>query len=553
MGDAATGRAYWPADTSQLVLELTTGDLLRQAAADAGPQAALIEVAPPGAESLTGAASTARSWTYQQLLADAEQAAHWLLTQFSPGERITIWAPNIPEWVILQYAAALAGVVVVTANPALRAAELRYVIEQSRSAGLFHTTTFRGTDMSAIAEQAVRGLPELRAAFSFSDWQSTAGSRPAGGSRATALPDVRPGDPAQIQYTSGTTGFPKGALLHHRGVVTNAKFMIERAGVAERGATVSAMPMFHTAGCAMGTLGSAHRRAAFVLCQLFDPGLVLTAAQEHQADLLAGVPTMLIAMLSHPEFDRFDLGSVKRIMSGGSPVPPELVRRAEERFGALLTEVYGQTELSPVVTQTVPGEPIDVRTASSGRPLPQAEMAVLDPVTREPVRFGQPGEICARGYQVMLEYFDMPERTAETIDADGWLHTGDLGILDDRGYVQVTGRLKDMIIRGGENIYAREIEQVLFTHPAISDVSVLGLPHATWGEIVAAVLVPAVPGQAPAVGDLRDFCRERLAPHKTPARWFTAADLPLTGSGKIQKFRLREQIDRGELAELPPG
>src|SRR5215469_13820948 len=230
------GVAYWPADTSEPVLELTTGDLLREAAADAGTQTAIAEAAPPGAPSLAGADRTGRRWTYQELLAQAEQCAHWLLTQFSPGERITIWAPNIPEWIILQYGAALAGLIVVTANPALRAPELRYVLEQSRSAGLFHTAAFRGSDMAAIAEDAATGLPELRALFCFTHWRATVGAHHGGGS----LPAVRPGDAAQIQYTSGTTGFPKGALLHHRGVVTNARFMIGRTQLPHRGTMVSA-------------------------------------------------------------------------------------------------------------------------------------------------------------------------------------------------------------------------------------------------------------------------------------------------------------------------
>lgn len=541
--------AYWPADTSQPVLELTTGDLLREAAADAGDQTALVEVAPAGTPSLTGAESTARRWTYQQLLAEAEQGAHWLLAQFSPGERITIWAPNIPEWVILQYAAALAGLVVVTANPALRAPELAYVLRQSRSAGLFHTASFRGSDMTAIAREASAGLPNLRTTFCFADWQATVGAHRADGGQ---LPAVRPGDAAQIQYTSGTTGFPKGALLHHRGLVTNARFMIDRTQLPARGTMVSAMPQFHTAGCAMGVLGCAHQRATYVLCLLFEPGLVLTAAQDYAADMLGGVPTMLIAMLSHPGFDRFDLSRVSRVLSGGSPIPPELVEQAERGFGALFTAVYGQTELSPVVTQTSPDDPPELKKATAGRPLPQVEVVIRDPVTGRTVPVGQPGEICARGYQAMLGYFDMPERTAETVDPDGWLCTGDLGVLDDQGYLRVTGRLKDMIIRGGENIYASEIEQMLFTHPDIRDVAVLGLPDPAWGEIVAAVLVPADPVQVLEVTELHEFCRVNLAPHKTPARWFQTADLPLTGSGKVQKFRLLEQIDRAELDELPP-
>src|SRR5215469_8073713 len=542
------GVAYWPADTSEPVLELTTGDLLREAAAGAGTQTAVIEVAPPGSPSLAGAERTGRRWTYGQLLDEAEQCAHWLLTQFSPGERITIWAPNIPEWIILQYGAALAGLIVVTANPALRAPELRYVLEQSRSAGLFHTAAFRGSDMAAIAEDAATGLPELRALFCFTHWRATVGAHHGGGS----LPAVRPGDAAQIQYTSGTTGFPKGALLHHRGLVTNAGFMIDRTQLPARGTMVSAMPLFHSAGCAMVVLGCAHQRACYVLCQVFDPALVLTAAQNHRADLLPGVPTMLIAMLGHPRFDQFDLSRLSGVLSGGSPVPPELARQVEQRFGVQFTTVYGQTELSPVVTQTSPDVSPEDKASTAGRPLPQVEVAVRDPVTRETVPAGQPGEICARGYQAMLGYFDMPERTAETIDPDGWLHTGDLGILDDRGYLRVTGRIKDMIIRGGENIYAAEIEQVLFGHPGVRDVAVLGLPDPTWGEIVAAVVVPADPGEVPAVAELRDLCRTHLAPHKTPARWFQAAELPLTGSGKIQKFRIADQIDGAELEELSP-
>ena len=539
--------SYWPADTSEPVLELTTGALLREAAVGAPDQTALIEVAPPGTPSLAGAERTDRRWTYGQMLAEAVQCARWLLTRFTPGERITVWAPNIPEWIILQYGAALAGLVMVTANPALRAGELRYVLEQSRSAGLFHTAAFRGSDMTAIAREAAEGLPELRETFCFADWQATVRAHEGDG----PLPEVRPGDAAQIQYTSGTTGFPKGALLHHRGLVTNARFMMDRTQLPCRGTMVSAMPLFHTAGCAMGVLGCAHRRACYVLCQLFDPGLVLTAAEDHQANLLAGVPTMLIAMLAHPGFGRFDLSRLSHVLSGGSPVPPELVRRVEDRFGVRFTAVYGQTELSPVVTQTSPDDSPEDKTATAGRPLPHVEVAVRDPLTGETVPIGQPGEICARGYQAMLGYFDMPERTAETIDGDGWLHTGDLGIFDSRGYLTVTGRLKDMIIRGGENIYASEIEQVLFTHPAVRDVVVLGLPDPTWGEIVAAVVVPAEPGRPPTATELHNHCRAHLAPHKTPIRWFQATDFPLTASGKIQKFRLRDQIDQARLSELP--
>ncbi len=546
-GSGPLTRSYLPADTSEPVPELTTGGLLRDVASDAPDAVALVEVAPPDSPSLTGAASTDRSWTYRELLAEAEHCARWLLSRFEPGDRVTVWAPNIPEWVILQYGLALAGMVLVTANPALRAPELRYVLEQSRSVGLVHTDSFRGGDMAAIAAEAAAGLPALHARISFTDWQAEVGgfSGP-----DHALPQARPEDPAQIQYTSGTTGFPKGALLHHRGLVGNAGFMIGRTQLPREATLASAMPLFHTAGCAMGVLGCAHRRARYALCQLFEPGLLLRTVQDYRADVVAGVPTMLGAMLQHPEFDRFDLGSCSVVLSGGSSVPPDLVRQVEQRLDVRLTTVFGQTELSPVVTQTCLDDDPEDRANTVGRPLPQVEVTVLDPATGQQAPVGQQGEVCARGYQAMIGYFDMPERTAETVDADGWVHTGDLGILDERGYLRITGRLKDMIIRGGENLYPVEIEEALLTHPGVGGVAVLGLPDPSWGEVVVAVVVPTGDGPVPGSEELHRHCRERLAPHKTPVRWFRTGELPLTGSGKIQKFRIREQIDTGTLPAL---
>ena len=545
MSATALTESYVPADASEPVLDLTCGELLREAAHDAPDQLALVEVAPPGAPSLTGAERTDRTWTYTELLAEAESCARRLLERYEPGERVVVWAPNVPEWVILQYGCALAGLVLVTANPALRSAELRYVLEQSRASGLFHADAFRGTDMSAIAAEAARGLPSLRECFSFARWPERFGERaPAG-----ELPAVRPGDGAQIQYTSGTTGFPKGALLHHRGIVTNSRYIWLRGEGRVGGTILSAMPLFHTAGCAMGVLGCANLRATYAMLQLFDPELMLGAIDRHRPDVVTGVPTMLLALLEQPRFAATDTSSVRVVMSGGATVPPELVARVERELGCRFTTVYGQTELSPVVTQTSPSDAERDRACTSGRPLWNVEVKLVD-LAGEIVPVGEQGEICARGYQEMLEYFDLPEKTAETIDADGWLHTGDLGRLDERGYLEVTGRLKDMMIRGGENIYPAEIEQALFAQPQVADVAVVGVPDPVWGERVAAVIRPADPAAPPAAAELHAYCRERLAPHKTPVDWFVADEFPLTGSGKVRKFEVQERIAAGAYAPL---
>jgi acyl-CoA synthetase (AMP-forming)/AMP-acid ligase II len=539
--------SYFPADTSSPLDDLTTGMLLRQAAAEAPAHVALVEAVPPGAPSLSGAARTDRTWTYAALLAEAETCAHWLLTKFSPGERIAVWAPNIPEWVILQYGAALAGLTLVTANPALRAAELAYVLRQSGAAGVFYAAAFRGTDMQGILDSIRHELPALREAFFFTDWDANV--RAFAGNRG-ALPAVEADAPAQIQYTSGTTGLPKGALLHHRGMVNNARFFMERLTFPKFGTGVSAMPLFHTSGSAMNVLGFAAMRATYVLCQYFDPALVLQNLQDRRGDALFGVPTMLIAITQHPGFAAFDISACRLIISGGANVPAELVRGLEAQMNASFTIVYGQTEASPVITQTSPADTVEDKALTIGRPLPHAEVKIIDTVTGATLPVGEQGEICARGYQVMLRYNDMPEKTAAAIDADGWLHTGDLATMDARGYFTITGRLKDMIIRGGENIYPREIEEVLFTHPQIADVAVLGVPDPVWGEQVAAVLRLTNPEDPPSAMALHEFCRARLAPFKTPRFWYHTEAFPLTGSGKVQKFRIAEMLKAGAYEAL---
>ena len=431
--------SYWPADTSRPLLDLAAGDALRQAAERHPDRCALVEVVPKGFATLTGATRTDRRWTYSELLAQAEQCAHWMLGRFALGEHICLWAPNVPEWVILQYGAALAGMVLVTANPALRAEELRYVLKQSRSVALIHVDAFRGTDMASVAEQM---LEEVKEVFSLSRWSEVQASRP-----TSALPVVASRAPAQLQYTSGTTGQPKGALLHHMGLLTNASYVTARLELSD-GVLVSPMPLFHTAGSVMSVLGSMVSGATLVLPQFFDTEAVLAAIEHEKATVLYGVPTMLIAMVEHPKRVQYDLSSLRCANSGGAPVPPELLRRVQAGLGCDLLSVYGQTEASPIICQTAPHDAPADKAETAGQPLWQVEVRIADPVSGAIMPVGTDGEVQARGYQTMLGYYEMPEATAQAFTADGWLRTGDLGVMDDRGYGRITGRLKDMIIRG---------------------------------------------------------------------------------------------------------
>jgi len=523
--------SYWSADTSQPVLETTVGGVLRAAATAAPDRVAMIGGHPDPA--------SRQRWTYAELLAEAEQAARALTRQFAPGERVAVWAHNLPEWIILEYAAGLAGLVLVTVNPALRPAELAYVLKQSGSVGIFLVPEYR-SPMAKYLDEVRPDVPALREVVLLTEWQDFLGTAPT----EAILPGVQPDDIAQIQYTSGTTGFPKGAELHHRGLTNNARFYAQRLGLQPGEVMVNPMPMFHTAGCAMGVLGACQSLATHVPVLAFEPGLVLELCESERSSVLAGVPTMMIAMLAHPDLNKRDLSALRVAVSGGSPVPADLVRQVEERLAVTFSIVFGTTECSPLVTQVKPDAPARQRAETLGTPLPQTEVKIADIPTGEPVAPGQVGELCARGYLVMRGYHDAPEVTAEAIDADGWYHTGDLAAMDAGGCLRIEGRVKDMIIRGGENIYPREIEDVLFGHPAVAEASVVGIPDPTWGEVVAAFVRPA-PGQPqPPVEELRAHCREHLAPYKTPLHWIFVDEFPLTPSGKIQKFKLREEFVR---------
>lgn len=531
--DRRLSAAFWPAFEGRPAAPETIGAMLRRQAAARAGQAALKELDFEG--------GLGREWTYAALLHDCERLARALASRHAPGARIAIWANNTPEWVLVEIASAMAGLTLVTVNPAFQARELKYVLEQSRAEGLYLVETFRGNPMRQIADAVVRELPALRHVVLLTDHDSLYG-----GERSGALPDCRPDDVCQIQYTSGTTGFPKGALLHHWGLLKNGFDAMTRAGVRPGDAFIHHMPLFHTTGCAILVLGGLGVGATMLLAPAFDPDMIIRATARERTRFMLGVPTMLVALIDSAMKSGLDVSSVEKMMSGGSMVAPELVRKAREVFGSTVQIVYGQTEASPVITQTCATDAFDDLCGTIGRPLPDVDVSIRDVRTNEVCAIGEQGEICARGYLIMTGYNDNPDATAKAIDGEGWLHTGDLGRMDERGFVKITGRVKEMIIRGGENLFPAEIENALLEHPEIAEVAVVGVADERWGEQVACFM-RARAGRRPAAQELKSFIRERLAPQKTPAYWVWVYAWPLTGSGKIQKFKLAESFQNGEL------
>jgi fatty-acyl-CoA synthase len=532
---ASLTESYWPAEVGDEVRDVTLGDLLREAVADVPDRTALVDaVEDPAAR---------RSWTYAELLTDAERAARALLARFVPGDRIAIWAPNSADWIVLQHGISLAGMILVAINPAYRARELEYVLKQSGSVGLVYSESYRGFDMRSVVEEVRPQLLDLREAITFADWAALGNDA----DPQLELPPVAPTDPIQVQYTSGTTGFPKGALLHHKGLVNEATFVAERAGMSDGGVNINAMPMYHIGGGAVTSFGVLAKHGTFVMLPGFEPGLVLETFETYKGTHSLLVPTMLMAILDHPDRASRDLSSLQTVMSGAAAVPAALVRRTIDLLGCQFSILFGQSEMHGVISQTRITDSAADQADTVGRPLPQLEVKIADVISGETQPVGEQGEICCRGYQNMLEYYNMPEATQATIDRDGWLHMGDVGVMDERGFLRVTGRLKDMIIRGGMNIYPREIEEFLQTHSAIADAAVVGIPDEKWGEQIAAV-VRLVPGaERPSLEELRTFCRSQMAAHKTPTYWTFVDALPLTPTGKVQKFVIRDQLAAGDL------
>jgi fatty-acyl-CoA synthase len=529
--------SHVPAQADMDIREITVGGLLREVANLRGGAEALLEVGQDGA--------LGRSWCYAELLADSENLAEALSTRFAPGERVVVWSPNSPEWVLMEYACALSGLVLVTANPAFQEKELRYVLEQSGAVALFLVESFRGNPMLEIAKAAVAGNASIREVIDLNDADAL---RQMGG-RGCALADVQPGDAAQIQYTSGTTGFPKGAVLSHRGLVNNARYYAGRCGVTEDAVWINIMPMFHTSGCGMVTLGCLQAGCKMVLVSLFDPMVINGLIESQRATVILGVPTMVVGLVEAQEASPVDASTLELVSCGGATVAPDLVRRVMGAYDCKFSTLYGQTEYCPVITQHHSHDSIDDICNTIGQPVSQTAVSIRSVQDNAVVPLDTVGEICTSGPCTMLEYNDNPEATAETIDTDGWLHTGDLGRMDARGYVMITGRVKDMIIRGGENHFPAEIENVLLEHDNVAEVSVVGIPDDKWGEVIAAFIRP-VAGATLDAGELRAHCRYHLAPQKTPVIWCIVDAFPQTGSGKIQKYRLRDDYVAGKHPEF---
>nr|WP_173405745.1 AMP-binding protein [Streptomyces sp. SID5468] len=494
-------------------------------------------------------AATGRRWSYAGFAAEVDRLARALLAYgVTKGDRVGIWAVNCPEWVFTQYATARIGAVLVNVNPAYRTHELGYVLRQSGVSLLIASTAYKSSDYVAMAAAVREECPGLRHTVHIgtAGWREllAAGETVPADRTAAAQAALDCREPVNIQYTSGTTGFPKGATLSHRNILNNGYFVGELLGYTEADRVCLPVPFYHCFGMVMGNLAATSHGACVVIpAPVFDPAATLRAVRDEGCTALYGVPTMFIAELGLPDFAGYDLSSLRTGIMAGSPCPVEVMKRVVgEMHMAEVAICYGMTETSPVSTQTRRDDDLERRTATVGRVLPHLEVRVADPVTGETVPRGVPGELRTRGYSVMLGYWEDPERTAEVIDGDGWMHTGDLAVMREDGYLTITGRIKDMIIRGGENVYPREIEEFLHTHPKIADVQVVGVPDERYGEEVLACVIPRDPADPPTLEEVTAHCRGRLAHFKIPRLLWVLDSFPMTVSGKVRKVELRERF-----------
>jgi fatty-acyl-CoA synthase len=531
---AASHLSYSHGASAEPLLGETIGANLHRIAGANGANEALVDV------------PTGKRWTYAQLDADSDLVALGLIaTGIAKGDRVGIWAPNCAEWALLQYGAAKAGAILVNINPAYRSHELAYVLRQSGTKLLVSAESFKASDYRAMIDEVRGDLPELRQVIFIgtADWDGLIATGAVAdplilAERAASLAFD---DPINIQYTSGTTGFPKGATLSHHNILNNAYFVAEGCGYTTNDRVCVPVPFYHCFGMVMGNLGATTHGACIVIpAPGFDPAATLAAVEAERCTSLYGVPTMFIAELALPDFASYDVSSLRTGIMAGSPCPVEVMKRVvSEMHMTEVTICYGMTETSPVSTQTTADDDMERRVSTVGRVHPHVEIKVIDPETGLVLPRGGHGELCTRGYSVMLGYWNEPAKTADAIDVGRWMHTGDLAVMDDGGYLNIVGRIKDMVIRGGENIYPREVEEFLYTHPDIEDVQVIGVPDVKYGEELCA-WVKLRPGSDLDAEQIRDFCVGKIARYKVPRYIRVTADFPMTVTGKVQKFKMRE-------------
>jgi fatty-acyl-CoA synthase len=543
--------SYVHGNSGASLIGATIGDYLKIVATTHGSQDALI-VPEQGVR-----------WTYAELLERSDAFAAGLLSLgLKPGDRVGIWAPNCAEWTIAQFATARAGFILVTVNPAYRTSELEHALKAVECRALITATRFRSIDYIAMLrelapeldigaeELACKRLPALQRVITLGDTVH-AGCIPFAAVSARATPaaratlervaaDIQMDDPVNIQFTSGTTGLPKGATLSHHNLINNGFFVGEATGIEPGSRVCIPVPLYHCFGMVMGNLGCITHRATMVYpSESFDPATALRAIEQFRCDVLYGVPTMFIAILNHPDFARHDLSSLRRGIMAGAPCPIEVMKEVAAKMNmGEITIAYGMTETSPVSFQSSRDDPLELRVSTVGRIQPHLEVKIVDTVGKVVPR-GEAGELCTRGYSVMLGYWNDEKRTREAIDAAGWMHTGDLATIDEGGYCRIVGRIKDMVIRGGENVYPREIEEFLYAHPEIQDVQVIGVPDQKYGEELCAWIVPKR-GAVLGAEEIQAFCKGRIAHYKIPRYVRMVEGFPTTVTGKVQKFAMRE-------------
>jgi fatty-acyl-CoA synthase len=526
--------SYASGTSSKPLLGDTIGDNLDRTVARFGDREALVSV------------HQGLRYTYTELGAAVERAARaFLAAGIEPGDRVGIWSPNCAEWALVQYATAKLGVILVNINPAYRTSELEYALRQSGCRMLVAATAFKTSDYVSMVREVRPSLPELeQVVFVGRDWDSfvARGESVSDGEVAERQAATQFDDPINIQYTSGTTGFPKGATLSHHNILNNGYFVGLGCGYTEADRVCIPVPYYHCFGMVMGNLACTSLGACMVIpAPAFDAEATLRAVQDERCTSLYGVPTMFIAQLEHPNFAQYDLSSLRTGIMAGSPCPIETMRRAVSQMHmSEVTICYGMTETSPVSTQTGADDTMEQRVGTVGSTHPHLETKIVSPETGAIVERGTAGELCTRGYSVMLGYWNDAERTAEAIDHARWMHTGDLAVMDADGYVNIVGRIKDMVIRGGENVYPREIEEFLMGHPDIADVQVIGVPDARFGEELMAWIIPRG-GASLDREAVAEYCRGKIAHYKVPRYVECVSEFPLTVTGKVMKFKLRER------------